>query len=330
MKSKALLIRSIAALITSVVIMSLFMCSCSDGGEAASQSVPDKSSTVFTDSLGNSVTVKSHDRVVSLYGSFAETWVLAGGSLCGVTEDAIEERNMELSGDVTPVGSVKTPNFEAILALEPDFVILSADIASQVDLSEALTEAGITHAYFRVDTFDGYLSMLELFCSMTGREDLYRANGSDIGEQIEAIKSLVENEPEVTGLLLRTFSTGAKAKGADNLAGVIMEDLGVDNIVSRHESLLDELSIEEIISEDPDFIFISTMGDEDAAISSLESGIMSSPAWDGLSAVKNERCYILPKELFHYKPNARWAESYAYMAKLLYPELSEEIYEILL
>ena len=28
-------------------------------------------------------------RVVSLYGSFAEAWILAGGQLVGVTEDAV-------------------------------------------------------------------------------------------------------------------------------------------------------------------------------------------------------------------------------------------------
>ena len=67
------------------------------------------------------------------------------------------------------------------------------------------------------------------------------------------------------------------------------------------------------------------MGAEDAALAALESGIMSNPAWEGLTAVQQDRCYVLPKDLFHYKPNARWAESYAYMAKLLYPELAEDM-----
>ena len=62
-----------------------------------------------------------------------------------------------------------------------------------------------------------------------------------------------------------------------------------------------------------------------ATLAALESGIMSNPAWEGLTAVQQDRCYVLPKDLFHYKPNARWAESYAYMAKLLYPELAEDI-----
>ena len=34
---------------------------------------------------------------------------------------------------------------------------------------------------------------------------------------------------------------------------------------------------------------------------------------------------LLPRELFHYKPNARWGESYAYLAKILYPDLASQL-----
>ena len=65
------------------------------------------------------------------------------------------------------------------------------------------------------------------------------------------------------------------------------------------------------------------MGDEKKALEALENGIMANPAWSGLAAVKEERVEVLPKELFHYKPNARWADAYAYLAQLLYPGTAE-------
>ena len=43
--------------------------------------------------------------------------------------------------------------------------------------------------------------------------------------------------------------------------------------------------------------------------------------WKDLAAVREKNYAFLPKELFHFKPNARWAEAYAYLAELLYPEL---------
>lgn len=99
-----------------------------------------------------------------------------------------------------------------------------------------------------------------------------------------------------------------------------MKELGVYNIADNAAILLDGLSIEEILSEDPDFIFVSTMGDEEAARAYMDS-VFESPAWQNLSAVKNHKYYYLPKDLFQYKPNARWYDAYQYLAELLYPEV---------
>lgn len=292
---------------------------------SAASAASENGGLVFTDALGYEVTLTSWDRVVSLYGSFAETWTLAGGSLVGTTSDAIEERHLELGEDVSIIGSIKEPNLEEILAAAPDFVMLSADTAKQVDLHSALANAGVPHAYYRVDTFDEYLTMLRQFCDMTGREDLYRKNGAAVQEQIDAVLQAVQGQPAPTVLLIRAFSTGAKAKGDDNLAGVILRDLGADNLVTRYESLLEDVSLEEVIAADPDFIFVTTMGSEEKAMEYLAQNFEANPAWAGLSAVQDGRYILLPKELFHYKPNARWGESYAELAKILYPDLAAQI-----
>lgn len=286
------------------------------GAESAS---PD--ALTFTDALGYKTTIESWERVVSLYGSFAETWLLAGGTLVGTTSDAIEERQLELDGAAV-VGTVKEPNLEEIIAADLDFVILAADIAAQADFHDALTQAGIPHAYYRADTFGEYLSMLEQFCAMTGRQDLYEKNGLAVREQIDSVLKAVEGQPSPTVLLIRAYSSGAKAKGEDNLAGVILRDLGADNLVSRYESLLEDLSMEKIIAADPDFILVTTMGaSDDAAMAYMASTFESDPAWAGLTAVRNGRYVLLPRDLFHYKPNARWGESYAYLANILYPDV---------
>lgn len=293
-----------------------------EGGAEGAVSPPPPDAVSFTDALGYEVTLESWDRVVSLYGSFAETWLLAGGTLAGTTEDAVTERGLELGEDTAIVGSVKEPSLEEILAQSPDFVILSADTAGHGRLHEALTAAEVPHAYYRVDAFSDYLAMLEQFCFLTGRADLYEQNGLAVQEQIDEVLAAVEGKQGPSVLLLRAYATGARAKGEDNLTGVILRDLGADNLVSRYESLLEEVSLEEIIAADPDYLFITTMGDPDKAMAYMEETFESSPAWAGLTAVRNGRCVQLPKELFHYKPNARWGESYAYLAEILYPELA--------
>ena len=293
----------------------------------ASSAAATDSAVEFVDAQGTQVALQSWDRVVSLYGSFAELWLLAGGTLVGATTDAVEERGLALGEDVALVGNVKTPSLEEVLALRPDFVILSADIEGHVALDESLTAAGVPHAYFRVDNFEDYCTVLRQFCQMTGRDDLFEEYGTAQQQRVERIKAAAAQVQDAapTVLLIRAYSTGAKAKGIDIFAGAMLAELGADNIVTRYDSLLEDLSMETIIAADPDMILMVPMGaNEAAAAAYMAEHFEANPAWAGLTAVQNGCYAMLPKELFHYKPNARWADGYAYLAKILYPQLTDE------
>ncbi len=274
----------------------------------------------FQDALGKQVVLtKKPERVVSLMGSYAETWILSGGELVGVTNDVFTERKLDLPDETKIIGTVKDPNIEEILALAPDFVLLSPDIENHVKAAQTLEKAGISHAFFKVEHFDEYLNMLSICTDITGNKELYEKYGSQVQVQIENVLSRIDKQDETTILLIRAFSSGAKAKNDDNMVCKILDDLGTQNIAAGYESLLEDLSMEIIMQEDPDFIFVITMGDSEKAMKSMAEGLEKNPAWAGLSAVKNGNYLVLPKDLFHYKPNARWGESYEYLAKIFYP-----------
>ena len=270
------------------------------------------------DDRGTAIPTASPRRVVSLYGSYAEAWAQAGGTLVGATEDAVSERGMDL-GEAQIIGTTKEPNLELVLALDPDLVLLSLDIAAQVSAAEVLEAAGVPCAAFRVDTWQDYARMMDVFTALTGRRDLYEAIVPPMEAAIAQTIASAQAQNAPTVLLLRAYSTGVKAKADDNLAGAMLEDLGCVNIAARQPSLLEELTLEAIVVEDPDCIFISVMGgDEEAALAVVEETLGQNPAWQGLTAVQEGRVYVLPRDLFHYKPNARWAESYAFLYELLF------------
>ena len=87
-------------------------------------------------------------------------WQLAGGEVCAAAEDAWEDFGLELPEAVN-IGGAHSPSFEAILSSNPDFVIASASTAADVEMKEQLETAGITVAYFDVDSFEDYLAMLD-------------------------------------------------------------------------------------------------------------------------------------------------------------------------
>ena len=304
----------ISTLLCAAVLLSL--CGCGAAEEPAQTE-----GVTVTDIFGDSAVLDAGCRVAFGYTSFAQCWQLAGGEPVGVTLDAIEDRGMVLPEDVEIIGTVKSVDLEKLIALSPDYVVLSADLTAHTELKDSLGEMGIPCGYFRVDTFDDYKAMMAQFCAVTGRDDLYAQNVTQVEENIKNIQAAIPAENGESVLLLRAYSTGVKAKTDDNLAGQILKEFRMENIADKTPSLLEDLSMEQIIREDPRYIFVTTMGDEQAAEDYMRLNMESDPAWSSLTAVKEGRYIFLPQDLFHDKPNERWDESYEYLAKIIYPEI---------
>ena len=278
---------------------------------------------VFTDALGREVSVqKNPERVAALIGSFADVWMLAGGEVCASSDDAWDDFGLEM-GDAVNLGGTKSPSLELLFSADPDFVIASASTAKNVEWLEILENAGITVAYFDVSNFDDYLNMLDICTDITGRKDLYQQNGEHLRAQIETVKQAMDDAPieeeKKTVLFLRASSGYIRAKNSEgSILGEMLKNLGCVNIADNDDSLLENLSIESIISRDPYRIFIVQVGDDTQAVMDNISTMMEeNPAWQELSAIKEGRVYYMDKRLFNLKPNARWAEAYEILADIL-------------
>lgn len=295
-----------------VTILSLIGC--------AVKPVSDNADTInITDSLNNTLTVpKQPKRVAVLLSSFADVWICAGGTV-SITVGESVERNI-VSEDVLLVddGAGKTIDTERLIAAKPDFVICSADIQAQVNTAKLCNEAGIPAGIFRVECFEDYLSVLSVFTQITERSDCYEANGGKIAEKVEfQMQSLKRTDAAILFIRAGSTARSTKAKTAsEHFACQMLDQLGTHNIADSAPILLDGLSFEEILMQDPDYIFITTMGNENAAKEYMQS-VLSDPQWQQLSAVRNEKVFFLPKALFQYKPNAKWAEAYEYLINIL-------------
>ena len=286
-------------------------------GCAAAEAPTASEGITFTDSMDRTVTVTDPRRVDICSGSLAECWLLAGGEITAVTRDAVTERNLELPENYIDLGSLKEPSAEAILAADLDFVILMSSLPNHVAMAETLEKTGTAYAYFDVENFSDYLELMKIFTDITGRGDLYEANAAALQPQIESIIENGKREDAPTVLILRTSSSRVKVLDSSFMVGGMLKEFGCVNIADSDGSLLTELNLEAIVQADPDYIFISCMGDLEEGQAQLEASLTSNPIWDTLQAVENNRVFWLDKELFHQKPNARWGESYEILAELL-------------
>ena len=307
-------------LIAILLIASMLLAGCGSPAEPARSDA----AVTFVDDLGREVTVDNPQRVAALLGSFADVWVLSGGTLCAAAEDAWEDFGLEL--DAVNIGGAHSPSLEQLLSADPDFVIASSSTASNLEFLDTLEAAGITVAYFDVKHFDDYLRMLDICTDITGRKDLYDQNGLQIQSQIEAIKAryAADNIPaeQRRVLLIRAAASVIKAKGSSGtILGEMLADMGCINIADSDETLLETLSVEAVIQQQPYHIFVVTMGSNtEAAKASLEAMLLQNPAWSTLDAIVAGRLHYMDKTLFNLKPNANWAQSY----QTLYETLIEE------
>lgn len=274
----------------------------------------------FTDSEGEIVEL-SHkpQKTAVLFSSLAECWIEAGGEVYVTVGESVERGLVKEETELVDKGAGKTVDTEKLISLEPDFVICSADIASHRDVASALKKAKIPVAMLRMDTFEDYLTILRTLTKITGKTENYEQFGENAKSEIEQIISVEkrENNPKILFVRSGSSYSSAKAKKADdNFAAKILEDFGCINIADKAEVLLDNLSAEVILKENPQYIFVSVMGDYDNSKAYMQE-LLAKKEYASLDAVKNGRVYFLPKEMFQYKPCGRWAESYRYISSIL-------------
>ena len=157
----------------------------------------------------------------------------------------------------------------------------------------------------------------------SGRLKPEKQNGLKLREQIEKIKEECAgaglSEHQRTVLLLRAASGSVKAKGSSGtVLGEMLRDLGCVNIADSDETLLETLSVESVIRQEPYHIFVVTMGnDTEKAMDNLSRMMEENPAWGTLEAVKEDRLHVMDRHLFNIKPNEKWAEAYEILGGIL-------------
>ena len=265
---------------------------------------------------------KKPQKVAVLFSSYAEMWTLAGGDVSITVGESIERGFADANTVLVDSGAGKTIDREILIASAPDFVIASADIAAQAELAGYLDSVGIPCALFRVDSFYDYADVMDVLCAITERDDLYEKNVTKIADEIENILNSVDKSraPRIIFVRCGSSASSTKAKNAEeNFVCKMIAELGGVNIADEAPELCDGLSLEAILTAQPEKMLISTMGNEQKSREYMDSVLKSEP-WQALGAVKNQDYVYLGKELFQFKPNARWAEAYKFLAEYLYGE----------
>lgn len=275
----------------------------------------------FTDVRGQEITIeKNPERVVSVFNSFLDIWMASGGEVIGTIEPS-GDKPVPGTENAEIVGTLGAVSLEKVLSLEPDVVIVNGNSAHHMELVPSLEQNGIKVVALDFVYKADYFKLARVYTALTGREDLYEKTVVEVEQNINQIIADSPQDKNYKVLLIMASGKSITARGTDSYVGEMLKDLHTTNIADVSNNVLSEtsFSMEKIIEEDPDFIFVQTTGsDLDVVYDKLKQDVESNPAWASLQAVQNDRYIFLPKDIYMYKANARYAEAYEGLAQHLY------------
>lgn len=196
--------------------------------------------------------------------------------------------------DLPIIGSYYKPDLEKILSLKPDLCIAIAD-GTPKEIINRLQSLGVEVLVLNPEDLESLKgSLLELASALDAgnkaQELLVQMNAEF--ERAEQRMQNIENikPPKV---LLQLQESPLIVVSGQSFLGELIDKAGGHNIVNS-DKLYPILSLEEVLTMNPDIILILGMGSENVN----QAAITTWNKWDKISAVQNKRIYILEEDYF--------------------------------
>ena len=297
--------------------LSLVLTAC--GAPAAQESASGSYATI-TDDNGRTVSFdKKPERIVVTSASFLEPLYAVGGEVVGRPDS--KSKIPDAAKNVTSIGRVYQIDAEKVLSLTPDLVILNKGMNEK--LVETLAANNVNTLVLDMKTYDDVKREIGIFATLTGEKEKGEQLTSKMDADIAAVRASIPSEKKRIAIIHST-GQGLSVQLDGSIAGSIANMLGWENTASGMTALdknpdAAPYSMETLVAQNPDIIFVTSMGEEAEIRASMEAMFAESPAWQSVSAIRDGRVYYLPQEMFLFSPGIDYPKAVGYMARLVYP-----------
>lgn len=291
--------KTLAAVLALLIVLSF--CAC-----GSKEETKDEYAIVLTDTMGNEVKMKEPAKTVVVltaanceivYALGCGDRVIGRGEYCDYPEEVLS---------VTSVKSGKETNLEEIIALAPDIVICDSMEQSK-EGRDMLVNAGIAVLVTDADTIELTYESIALTGKVLGKDE----EAEKLIEDMKAGFENLQNEAKAYDLSGKTvyfevspLEWGLWTAGADTFMNEITSMFGVDNLFADTTGWV-EVSQEQIIERDPDYIVTITMYWGEGP--TPEEEIASRPGWENIKAVKEGKILCIDTDLIT-RPGPRLIE----------------------
>jgi len=273
---------------------------------------------IFTDQVGREVTVPGNpSRIVSLAPNITEILFAlgAGDRVVGVT--AFSDYPAE-AASIPSVGTYITPNLEAIVALEPDLIIATAD-GDKKEALEILEKLGIPVYVINPTGVSEVIDTVTEIGDLVGENDAAESIAGKMADALDDVEMRVE-DLEPVSVLMALDVEPVITVGTETFAHELIERAGGVNAAGSRNLRYPRFSLEAVIASGPEVIVIPTMSFE----SDTERAVSFFTAFSTIPAVMTGRIHVIEADLVT-RPGPRIVLGLREMARLLHPEAFGEI-----
>lgn len=279
---------------------------------------PTPAPLTFTDGLGRPVTLAAPaQRIVSLAPSNTEIIFAlgAGGQLVG--RDDLSNYPSE-AADVPSIGSTYPHvNAEQVVALRPDLV-LAASVTDKEDVA-ALEKLGLTvYALGLPLTVEDVFASIQAVGQLIGKVDQAEKVVADMETRLDRLKAKVAQapQPKVFYEIDDTDPNKPWTAGPKSFTHVLLTLAGGQNIGAIGTGDYFQMSLEEIVNQDPEIIIYSH-----ASYSGrTPEEVKARAGWGTITAIKNGAVYPIDADMLD-RPGPRIIDGLEALAKLIHPDL---------
>ena len=219
------------------------------------------------------------------------------------------------------LGQTANINMEQLLGLNPDLVL---GLENQHKKYEAqLQSSKIPTVLINYDGIKDNAPLLTFLGELTNHQDKAKTVIATYDNNIAKVKDAVKGQQPARVAVLRATGKGVTAETDASITASMVKELGMTNVVTSHldKTTTDKTvpySLETLAADDPDIIFVVTMGKEEEITKAMKKAMTDNPAWANLKAVQNNRVVYLPSKLFLLNPGLQTPEAMARLVKEAY------------
>jgi iron complex transport system substrate-binding protein len=212
------------------------------------------------------------------------------------------------------VGTFWQPNTEAVIALNPDLIIM-LDNERHRPFASSLNRAGYRVLTLELRKMEHLQTAIELIGRSTDRQLQGEELTDKITQKLDGLSSLVSAEPKVK-VLWAVQSEPLRVAGRDTFVNGIIELAGGQNAIGPTVQEYPRIGTEELLACGAEVIIEAAMG-ADLQKQQHAAGVFWSK-YPNLPAVKNERIYVVkPDTVLRLGP--RLPEGLEMIAHCLHP-----------